>query len=287
MFADLTGMTFGRLTVIKRAENGKDRSSKWLCRCSCGNISTVKGYSLRSGTTLSCGCLQREQEYMDMTGKRCGHFTVLKEVERPTGKQWRHYWLCVCDCGNERTYETSQLNRIDKVNGSCGCVPRAKVSAMMKTKKTTHGCAGTRLYSIWCGMRRRCFKEYCKEYRLYGARGISICDEWCGETGFASFKKWALENGYDPNAKRGKCTIDRIDVDGNYCPENCRWVDQKTQSQNKRNAIYLECHGEKKTISEWSAISGTPYNTIHDRLSYGWPIEDVIFKKRRIWNDEQ
>lgn len=284
-FADLTGMTFGRLTVVKRIENRKDRASMWLCRCSCGNMSTVKGYHLRCGATLSCGCLHHNMPYTDLTGMRRGHFIVLKEVDRPQGKQWRHFWLCRCDCGTERIYETSQLNRIGRINGSCGCEHKKIMSEMMRKKKTTHGCTKTRLYAVWSSMKNRCLLKSCKEYPLYGGRGITICDEWASD--FQAFQKWALQNGYDKDAKRGKCTLDRIDVNGNYCPENCRWVDQKTQSLNRRDTIYLECNGKKKTIPEWSEISGIPQKTIRDRLKYGWPIEDVIFKKRRIWNSEQ
>lgn len=135
---------------------------------------------------------------------------------------------CVCDCGNEVVVSRSNLTT--GATTSCGCARKDIVSAL----KTTHGGKGTRLYRVWQGMRERCENPRHISYELYGGRGISVCDEW--RNNYATFQKWALAAGYDTNAKRGDCTLDRVDVNGDYCPKNCRWVDMHVQSANRRKS---------------------------------------------------
>lgn len=284
-FVDLTGMKFGRLTVLQQVPTEKYKASKWICRCECGNFITTKGPHLRSGVTKSCGCYQREQsrKHRDLSGLQFGNLTVIKEVEKPKHIKsiYGHYWLCRCKCGNETIVDTSSLTRTHGSVKSCGCLARQITSEYMRKKKTTHGMTGSRLYNIWAGMKARCYNPACKEYPLYGRRGIRMCPEW--KESFEEFCKWALPAGYDETAKRGQCTLDRIDVNGNYCPENCRWVDQKTQCNNTRKNRRITCNGETHTISEWSDITGLSQGTICDRLKYGWSIQEVLFRPRRIW----
>lgn len=115
-------------------------------------------------------------------------------------------------------------------------------------------------------MKDRCYRKSDKKYKNYGGRGIRICDEWLGKEGFLKFRKWSYENGYDENAPFGQCTIDRIDVNGNYCPENCRWVDMKTQANNRTNNNYIFHNGQTKTLSEWAKFYGVNQDTLWRRI---------------------
>ena len=134
-------------------------------------------------------------------------------------------WLCRCDCGNEVEVIATDLTTGHTC--SCGCLMRETASKTM----TTHGKTGTRLNVVWQGMLARCNNQHHKSYKNYGGRGIKVCDEWLD---FTAFEEWAFANGYDENAPRGQCTLDRIDNNGNYEPNNCRWADMKTQMQNQR-----------------------------------------------------
>lgn len=160
----------------------------------------------------------------DLTGKRFGRWVVLG---RAPNRKKATMWHCRCDCGNEQSVLAAHLVRGESTN--CGCIRSAAASAAI----TTHGKHGTRLYAVWKNMRCRCNLKTSPAYKYYGAKGVKICTEW---DNFENFWNWSIANGYDKDAPHGKCTIDRIDVYGNYCPENCRWVDMKAQSLNKRNS---------------------------------------------------
>ena len=143
----------------------------------------------------------------------------------------------------------------------------------------THGESHTRLYSVWRTMLQRCDSPSHIQYRLYGGRGITVCDEW---RKFDHFKEWALSNGYDTNAARGECTIDRINNDGNYEPTNCRWVTMREQCKNKREPIQtFEYEGVSHTLSEWGDIVGLEVKVIRERLRNGWSMDLALFTPMR------
>lgn len=137
-----------------------------------------------------------------------------------------------------------------------------------------HGEKYTRLYKVWRGMKERCLYSWHSQWKNYGGRGIKVCPEWSNS--YIAFRDWAMSHGYDPNAKKGECTIDRIDVNGDYEPTNCRWVSAKVQCNNKRNNHLLTLNGETHNITEWSEITGLSNDTITVRLKHGWNIEDVL-----------
>lgn len=155
----------------------------------------------------------------ELAGKKFGRLTVLEFA--CVDKHGHSKWKCRCDCGAETTVKGIHLTSGNTT--SCG-----KHARSMK-----HGLRNTRLYHVWLSMKDRCFNERCQYFKNYGGRGITVCDSW--KESFEAFHSWAMENGYNPDAKRGDCTLDRINVDGNYCPENCRWVDMYVQNNNRQN----------------------------------------------------
>lgn len=203
-FVDLTGQTFGRLTVTKYVGVGSSHRTLWECQCECGKSTIVESYSLRRGATKSCGCLL--QEYLH-SPKKGG---------------------------------------------------------------ATHGKTNTRLYHVWRGMKQRCLDPNHKNYHRYGGRGITICDEWMDD--FPAFEKWAIDNGYDAMAPRGHCTLDRIDNDGNYEPDNCRWATAQVQYYNRDRG---------NPLTDIARAHDLTYDAVHQRMKKGQTLEEALQKPLR------
>lgn len=193
---------------------------------------------------------------IDLTGKTFGRWTVLYRTDdyiEASGAKRAHYH-CKCACGNEADVLAGSLRKGQ--SKSCGCLQRE--FAKSGAAKRTHGATGTRLHRIWKNMNTRCNNPKNQKYPRYGGRGISVCKEWSGKTGFEAFSKWAHENGYHEDL-----TIDRIDNDGDYTPENCRWVSLKMQENNTSKNRKITVRGITKTIAEWSEIIGIPRTTLY------------------------
>ena len=206
----------------------------------------------------------------DLRGKRFGRLVVLKEAENSEHRKNRHVsWVCKCDCGNTITTKSSNLTR--GLTQSCGCLHSDRV----KESHTKHGHANSRLYSIHKGMKQRCYNPKALRYDRYGARGITVCDEWNGANGFENFYEWSQLNGYSDGL-----TIDRIDNNKGYFPENCRWANSYEQGNNKSSNRLISANGETHTVAEWSRITGINKNTIIGRLdNLGWSEEDSVNRK--------
>ena len=257
---DLTGMRFGKLTVISRGENklsGGQQKVTWKCVCDCGETITVWASSLTKGKAVSCGCGKRLQ----LVGKRFGKLLVVSPYGTKNGASM---WLCKCDCGNTAIKKGAALKA--GVGCHCGCVK----NEMLRKRFQTHNLSRTRLYKIWNGMKNRCSNTNLREYKYYGGRGIKVCNEW--KEDFMKFYDWAIANDY-----ADELTIDRIDVDGDYSPSNCRWITNREQQFNKRNNVLLTHNGETKTLTEWCEEKHLAYQTLRGRIyRLGWSIDKAI-----------
>lgn len=271
---DLTGRQFDKLKVIGIYDRGKCGQIRWKCECECGNIIPVfKNTLLRdNGTIKSCGCVYVDELRKEI-GRRKDHLEVIDV------KQYKRKGRLVvrCDCGKIKEMMLSQFN--SPTVHSCGCVGVKKGKESPSYK---HGMTRTRIYIVYKDMINRCYYPNDVSYPNYGAKGITVCHEWLGENGMKNFAEWSYANGYDETAKRGDCTIDRIEVDKGYSPDNCRWVSMTVQSNNKSNNRYFEIDGVTKTLSEWCREYGIScVQTVYGRIERGMDIKTALTKPLR------
>ena len=206
--------------------------------------------------------------FKDMTGQRYGRLVVLERAEND--RHGNAMWLCQCDCGHKKIAMGQSL-RAGKTK-SCGCLLSESSKKRLSKIVTNHGYSGTKIYSVYRAMIERCTKPQNKAFKNYGGRGITVCDEWMKDR--ERFFKWAVANGYKEGLQ-----LDRIDVNGNYCPENCRFVTNKVNANNLRKNIKLEFGGETHTLSEWADITGISYTTIYQRFKEGKPAAEIFSRK--------
>lgn len=196
-------------------------------------------------------------KFQDLTGQRFGRLTVIERVKN--NKFGTAQWYCKCDCGK---YDIVSTGNLKKNTASCGCY--------RKERMTKHGKSNERIYKIWKDVIKRCNNSNHRFYNNYGGRGITVCDEWLHD--FQAFYDWAMNNGYE-----NSLTIDRIDNNKGYFPDNCRWVDYKIQANNRRSNHLITYNGKTQTMAQWADELGIKYKTLSDRINISkWSIEKAF-----------
>lgn len=205
----------------------------------------------------------------DLTGKKFGRLTVLGIDTERTQKRRLYFW-CECECGTVKSIRGDGIQ--SGAVKSCGCLHK-EVAAQNVQKNHTHKMSNTRIYHIWQGMKKRCYDIHSPCYYRYGGRGITVCDEW--KNNFLAFYEWAIANGYSDDL-----TIDRIDNEKGYYPENCRWADNETQCRNRRTNIKITIGNATKTLTEWCEIFELDDKKIRARYNkHGFISIDELFNQ--------
>lgn len=196
---------------------------------------------------------------IDIVGKK--YFRLFVVENAGVDKHNKTLFRCLCDCGKYVIIKGSSLTTGN--TKSCGCLAIESISNINKT----HGQSKIKIYKVWLSMNKRCRDFNDISYKNYGGRGIIVCDEW--KNSFEAFRDWALNNGY-----KDKLTIERIDVNGNYCPENCKWATRKEQAKNTRRTHYITYQDKTMNMKDWANYLKIDYHTLANRiLTYKWSIE--------------
>lgn len=267
---DYVNKKYNMLTILKFTER-KARHQLVLCRCDCGNIKEISLNNIKNNHTKCCGCYSSNKTIeADYIGKVYGRLTVESFLRDIGNVKNRLYANCICECGSKAKVQLDHLKR--GLTTSCGCY-KYEVNLMTDNKHRTHGLRKTRIYNIYHGMKKRCYNSNIKNYSDYGGRDIKICDEWLNdENGFTSFCNWSVENGYEDNL-----SIDRIDNDKGYSPDNCRWTTAKIQCDNRRNNHMIEYNGKTQNMKAWATEYNLPYYILQNRINkYGWTPEKAL-----------
>ena len=200
--------------------------------------------------------------FNDLTGKKYGRLFVAEHIGLVGGKHKKHAYRCICDCGNEKTIIGESL--VSGNTSSCGCVRKEKT----KEKNLVHGCSGNSMYNVWKSMKGRCFNHKNKGYDNYGGRGISVCEEWNDYSNFHEDMASTYESGL---------TLDRIDNNGDYCKDNCRWVPLRTQMRNQRRTIRVEWDGNSVSLRDLCEQKNLNFHMVKNRIfRLGWDVKRAI-----------
>lgn len=267
---DLTGRIFDKLTVLNYEKTdikyykGKIRNyfDIYKCKCICGNIVLRTDAVLLKNGRHDCGCISYKNgekiRKKVKIGEKHNRLTILSDFL----KNGRHFCKCKCDCGNEGIYD---LNKVTSGwTKSCGCLQKEQAAK----SSSTHKLSKKRIYKVYYGMKARCYNKNNNDFKKYGGKGIKICKEWMGDNGFINFYNWSLKNGYNELNNGKECSIDRIDVNGNYCPENCRWISLFKQGENREYHRFIEYNGEKHYIAEWERILNIKKGRLYTYLEH-------------------
>lgn len=206
---------------------------------------------------------------LDLTGQTFGRWEVLGRGEdriSPNAKRVYRMWTCRCSCKKHTVKDVYEFNLLNGKSNSCGCLNSEKTVERNKT----HMLSNTRLYSIWSNIKKRCNNKNDPRYSSYGGRGINVCAEWSNN--FLSFYTWAISNGYKDNL-----SIDRIDNNKGYSPNNCKWSTNQEQSNNRRSNHNININGTTKTLTEWSKQFGIDNDLVSYRIKHGWSPEKALF----------
>ena len=305
------GQSFGKFTVIdfsRTYENGKNLTTAYfICRCECGNTITARATDIICGRLPSCQCSKAEiykkikenyrppEEILSHIGETHNYLTIIGVIRKESDNGRRsNFYKCTCICGN--TTEIRCHRVLTNQTISCGCYHDGLLARMeIRERYRAHDLSSTTLYKKWIGIKQRCHNPNHIHYKHYGGRGVNICNEWLAfdyntnvNIGFINFYNWSIEAGYHEGL-----TIDRIDVNGNYEPNNCRWITQDAQSKNKRSNVYITYEQKFDEIGKppirytfpvsiWSKITGLSGHTITNRLRKSrnnWTVEQALLTK--------
>lgn len=284
----LIGEKFGKLRVLAAGPDIQKKARCYptsLCQCDCGKRVVVQNRLLLSGMTRSCGCLRkesaREREKRNPRklqvlekGRRFGKLIIEGEAQPVYRKDGRRIPRSVvrCLCGNSNLFIVRNDTLLSGLTKSCGCMRVENARAVLKNKpiyeSLPYGFSKSRLYTIFVGMHKRCENPSHHAYQQYGGRGIEVCKEWAT---FSGFRQWALSHGYEDGL-----TIDRIDNNGEYSPQNCRWVTMLCNARNKPTVKKIMYDGECLFVSDIAKRIGLSRCGVWQRLKSGWSIEEIL-----------
>lgn len=264
---DLIGKRFGKLLVIGKADPyiGKNYTKpQVLCQCDCGNTLSVRKASLTSGNTTSCSYScgisdKGAHNLVDLVGKTYGRLQVLSRLANTNTGQTQ--WLCLCTCGN--TTEVSGVSLTKGGTKSCGCL---RVDTIRKIR-LTHGDSGSPEHITWGNMIQRCTNSKAPEFKFYGGKGVLVCGRW------RKYENFLEDMGRKPSKDH---SIDRKEVTGDYCKDNCRWATKLDQASNKSNNRIITYHKISKSHAQWEDEYGLPKGVISRRLKDGWSVSKAL-----------
>lgn len=266
--------------IHRKMISGRNKWSELIKTCDCqkeakrhGDISVSKK-TPKIKKDIACNDRTAVKlKYDDsFLGRKKNFLEIIGMGRMPNGYR---AFICECDCGNVIKINPTHWER--GIVKSCGC----KRNELLREQNIKHGNSGNRLYRVWSSMKSRCYNVNNSSYANYGGRGITVCQEWLDD--FEVFSEWAIENGYDFYAQHGKCTIDRINNDGNYEPGNCRWTDMKEQRKNQRDRKpkELAIDGTQRPLTEWYEFYGITAPAVAYRVKVlGMTREDAIKKPK-------